>query len=331
MLNFVTGVFGSVVAILFLQLVCIVISFFVPELLYRLRREQEGWHVLAASGLLIFCVMSLTVMHNSALKSKGKTSSPQTAAADFTTTLTNVPFPANKNAEFSLKVYNEGPKAAFTCFLSLLDAGSGAPLPKNAYSLEAQKETVTVRENETGACSWTLKINKPGDYLLDAYVLKEGGAPSGHQQLALSTGKSGPETAPLKPSAAAPAPTSTPSATPAAPAAPPAPDVAAASAPGQADLIWIYSAKTDGADKLAADRLHKAGFKNVAPQGRWETETGEQYIFYRDKDKAAVDQIAKDANIPRLQDYHYNGDRVGKRIKNLFTQNSGLKFVMIVH
>jgi hypothetical protein len=323
MLNFFTGVFGSVVAILFLQLFCIVVSFFVPEFLYRLRREQQGWHVLAASGLLIVCVMSLTMMHSAAVKSKAKTGAPvQSAGADFTTTLTNVPFTTNKSAEFSLKIYNEGPKASFACFLSLLDAGSGAPSPKNAYSLEAQKETVTVRENETGACSWALKINKPGDYLLDAYVLKEGGAPSGHQQLALSTGKTGPEAAPPKPSAAAPAPASTPSAT---------PDPAAAVSPGHADLIWIYSAKTDGADKLAADRLAKAGYKNVAPQGRWETETGEQYIFYRDKDKAAVDQIAKDASIPRLQDYHYNGDRVGKRIKNLFTQNNGLKYVMIVH
>ena len=324
MLNFFSGLLGSIVVIVILQIGCIILSFFIPEFLFRLSKEQKSWHVIAASVSLIFTVVLLTLLHSVSVKSKGKqvTAEPVREAVqtvDFTTRLTNVPFTTNKSAEFGLSIYNDGPKAAFKCFLSVLDAGAGAPLPHNAYTLNTIKDALTLGEGENGACGWSLKLPKAGDYLLDAYVLKEGGVPSNHQQIALSMGGK-----------AAVDPVSTP-AVGMAPAAPSAQVAPVTGAPSYPDLIWIYTAKTEGNDKVVAERLQKAGFKNAVPQGHWETETGEQYIFYREKDKAGMEHLTKEAAIRSLQDYHYNGDRVGKRIKNLFVQSGGLKYVMIVH
>lgn len=295
-----------------LQLAAIVACFFLPELLFRLGGQERRWHVPLASALLIAAVLSLTALHG---RARNAAPPPQQAAAqaprasdtvdapqsdyDISLRFGTLPVLAGTAGPLELSIVNNGADALFACELDLLAGDGLTAAPAGAFELEPQTASVQIPAGGTGSCAWRIKARQPGTYVLQPSAASNGRTAS--QQLRVMV---------QQPQQAAPRPDA------------PRAEVL--------EQVWVYSSlSAENAAGLAA-HLHEAGFRNAQAKGEWKTRSEEQYLFYRDAAKTNLDALFVEIGVTELQPFHYDSERVGAKVKEMFRDNPNLGFLVIV-
>lgn len=327
--------FSSSVAVIAVQICCILISFFIPELLYRLTKKQEGWHVLLASFLMIISVSALTATHGATLKSITNLSS-QTAPAPTPPPTQEAP----QAAESTTTPEAEGPSSQTSA------PSASAPLPETLdISFTTKLSTVALPVNtptnidvqltnhgDSGVFNCKVSVQNPqgksiaplNTYTVTAFAesVTLDTDQSDHCSWSLLFTKAGQyviETSATGPGAAAGVQQV-------------AVDVTGentARAQSGQGTIWVFSSREEGNDELLAQQLREHGYPTAEAQGHWETRSEEQYIFYRNKQN--LRDIMEKTSVEDLQAYKFSGERISGRIKDIFNENSDVDFVVIVH
>ncbi len=138
------------------------------------------------------------------------------------------------------------------------------------------------------------------------------------------------------------APSSQPIEAPVAPQLPPesaAPQAAATEPPEASQqtaskpaTVWIYYIKSDskGRDIHLASQLRQAGYVNAHAKGNWRSSFKDQNVFFRRRDKAAVQELFDALGSGKYESYHYEGERINRMVKDLFAKNPDLEFLVIL-
>lgn len=312
--------FANLFIIALLQLLCIIVSFFLPELLFRLSGKDQRWHVPAASSMLIVSVLALTGLYGAAKESARpaaqavnqaappapqQTAQAETPAApsppppadepatDFsiTTRFGTLPMNVGATTPLELAIVNNGAATPFSCELAVLNGEGTEAAPQNSVLVDAVNTTGMLQPDASASCAWRISPRVAGVYVLQPSVAASGSTSS--QQVRIE-----------------------------------------AQAEHHADVteqVWVFNSRSKNNGAKIAAALKKAGFLNAIVKGEWKTRSEEQYIFYRDVTKKNLDALFVEIGDPSVQPYYYNSERVGAKVKELFEQNPDLGFLVIIH
>lgn len=308
------SLFASYAVIALLQLLCIVISFFTPELLFRASGREQRWHVPVAAGFLVLTVLGLSWLHDTALKAaqpapvqfaqdqkpaaqppqkEAAAPEPETQQTDFSiaTRFGTVPLPVGMAAPLDLSIANNGAMAVFGCDLSVLDAQGTEPAPQDSIRVEKLQTTAQATPGETAQCSWKITPRIPGTYVLQASAATAGASHSQQVRVLVEHNY-------------------------------------------RVDIdeaVWVFNSRSQSSAEILAQHLRDAGFHNAVAKGEWKTRSQEQYIFYRAEDKTHLTELFEEIGDAEVQPYYYDSPRVGSKVKEMFEQNPDMGFLVIIH
>ncbi len=310
-----SAMFSNVFVIVILQVVVILFSFFLPELLFRITKKQMAWHVLLASFFMIFSVIFLTLLHSAS------NTEPEHAAAveqasqeaempEYTLRIGTLPLQPGVPMDVQLTVFNNGPTNDFTCSLDFLDKNSGKPLGDGDFELVSEKDVLQLDKGRKDICSWNVVFHKSGEFLADAFVQGKGLAPSNHEQIAMTVAEASANVQQPKPQAAAPT-------------------TEKQVAKSDDATVWIYYTRDEATDSKLVDKLKARDYTHAVAKGKWKTRSESQFLFHRTPEGMGVAMLRNALKLDDVEVYYYDEQRVGKKIKSTFNDNPELDFLVI--
>ncbi len=312
-----SAMFSNVFIIVLLQVVVILFSFFLPEILFRITKKQESWHVLLASFFMIFAVIFLTLLHSSTAMEPDKQEDrqPQTASAaapEYTLRIGPLSQRIGSPLDVQLTVFNNGPVNDFNCSLDFLDKNSAKPLGEADFELISEKDVLHLESGANGICSWNVVFHKTGEVLADAFVQGSGLEPSNHEQIAL-------QIAPAEKKEQQAEAVQAPSAA-----------VSAVSTVALTDAtVWIYYTRDESTDSNLVKKLKSEKFKHAVAKGVWKTRSESQFLFHRTPEGNDVTELRKALGLEDVEVYYFDERRVGNKIKQTFKDNPELDYLVI--
>jgi len=101
-------------------------------------------------------------------------------------------------------------------------------------------------------------------------------------------------------------------------------------APHLSEEVWIYHAKEEGKDQIAARRLLDKGYDNVHGKGLWATKYHVNYIFHRDEHGKGLDTLATDLGVQDFRTFHHLDSATSQKLRGIFQDNPELQFLLIL-
>ena len=92
--------------------------------------------------------------------------------------------------------------------------------------------------------------------------------------------------------------------------------------------ILVYYLKNEGSDKKIQQKLQEAGYTDVVAKGKWPGAFNDQNVFFRSEDQPGVKEVM-DVLGDNWFDYYYNGPRISRSVKKLFSEEDHIQFLII--